>query len=194
MSNEKSKALYTKLYWAFTTFMLLSAMPLGIVLILVKLFERRRKRRTATFFHPVSGAPVGAMTTRGLDLPPVRESLELASKQMRRRTLIGGVLFVLCLGLMALCALNSIGLWTIFWCTFCSGYLFWTGLRTLFSVSRFRDYIHIMEKKPILSVAELASQTGLSEKQIQSDWGNVEFLDLIPGIFWDRKQNILYCF
>ena len=43
MSNEKHQELYTKIFWIFTTFMLLSAMPLGIVLILVKLLERRRK-------------------------------------------------------------------------------------------------------------------------------------------------------
>jgi len=194
MTNEKSQALYTRLYWIFTTCMLLSAMPLGIVLILVKLFERRNKRRTVTFFHPASGAPTGAQTTRRLQTPPVRDALDQASKKMRRRTLTGGVLFVLCLSLMALCAMNGIGLWMIFWCTFCSAVYFYTGLHTLFSVSRFRDYVQIMEKKPIMTVAELAARTGLSEKQIRSDWGNVEFMDLLPGIFWDRKQNTLFCF
>ena len=70
MTNEKSQALYTKLYWIFTTFMLLSAMPLGIVLILVKLFERRRKRLSKKVFHPVAGSPVGAQTTCPSLAPP----------------------------------------------------------------------------------------------------------------------------
>ena len=169
MTNVQSQALYTKLYWCFTTFMLLSAMPLGIVLILVKLFERRRNRRNKKLFQPAPGSPIGAQTTHSVHTRPFRESLEDAGRKMRRRILTGGVLFALCLGLMVLCALNGIGLWTIFWCTFCSGYLFWTGLHTLFSVNRFRDYIDIMEKKPILSVEELAKQTGLSEKRIRTD-------------------------
>ena len=194
MTNEQSQALYTKLYWCFTTFMLLSAMPLGIVLILTKLFERRRKRRNKNVFHPVAGAPVGAQTTHGLHTPPLRESLEKAVKQMRRRTAAGLVLVILCLGLMALCALNGIGLWTIFWCTFCSGYLFWTGLHTLFSVSRFRNYLDIMEKTPIISVSDLSERTGLSAKQIRTDTNNVEFMDLLPGVFRDRKQDTLFCF
>ena len=193
MTNEKSQALYVKVYWAFTTFMLLSAIPLGVLLILVKLFEGRRKRRTAKFFRPVSGAPTGAQTTRGLQIPPVRESLEDASRKMRRRTLAGLVLSAACLGLMAVCAMNGIGLWTIFWCSFCSLCLLFTGLNTLLSVSRFRNYIDVMEKAPILSVAELSAQTGLSERQIRRDWGSVEFMDLIPGIFWDRKQDVLFC-
>ena len=31
MTTKKSQETYTKIYWVFTTFMLLSAMPLGIV-------------------------------------------------------------------------------------------------------------------------------------------------------------------
>ena len=194
MTNEKSQELYTKIYWIFTTVMLLSAMPLGIVLILTKLFERRRKRRNKKIFHPIAGSPVGAQTTHSVHTRPLRESLEESGKKMRRRTLIGGALCVLCLALMALCALNGIGLWTIFWCTFCSGYLFWTGLHALFSLSRFRDYLGIMEKTPIISVSDLSARTGLSEKQIRTDTNNVEFMELLPGVFRDRKQDTIFCF
>ena len=194
MSNEKHQELYTKIFWIFTTFMLLSAMPLGIVLILVKLLERRRKGKAKKVFHPVADAPLGAQTIHPGTSSPIRESLEEASKKMRRRTATGLVLSVLSLGLMAFCTANDINLWMIFWCSFCSLYLLCTGLHYLFSVSRFRNYVSIMEKRPVMSVSDMAAATGLKEKTIRQDWMNVEFMDLLPGIFWDRKQDILFCF
>jgi len=194
MTNEKSQALYTKLYWVFTTFMLLSAMPLGIVLILVKLFERRKKRLSRKIFHPLPGTPAGAQTTRSAHTRPVRESLEEASQKMRRRVGKGLVLSIVCAGLLAMCAMNDISLWTIGWSLFCSLTYFFTGLHTLFSLSRFRNYIAVMEKKPIMSVAELATLTELAEKQIRADWAQVEFMELIPGTFLDRNQDVLFCF
>ena len=90
--------------------------------------------------------------------------------------------------------MNGISLWTIGWSLFCSLTYFYTGLHTLFSVSRFRNYLAVMEKKPIMTVAELAARSGLSEKQIRTDWAQVEFMELIPGSFLDRTQDVLYCF
>ena len=194
MTAKKSQETYTKIYWAFTTFMLLSAMPLGIVLIFVKLFERRRKGKVKKVFRPVSDAPLGAQTIRPGASSPVRESLEEASRKMRRRTATGLVLSVLSLALMAFCAVNDINLWMIFWCSFCSLYLLYTGLHYLFSVSRFRDYVSIMEKRPVMSVGDMAAATGLSEKTIKTDWMNVEFMELLPGIFFDRSRDLLFCF
>ena len=186
MAYRKNQDTYTKIYWVFTTFMLLSAMPLGIVLIFVKLFERRRKGKTKKVFRPVADAPLGAQTVRPGISSPTRESLEEASKKMRRRTATGLVLSVLSFGLMAFCAVNNINLWMIFWCTFCSVYLLSTGLRYLISVNRFRDYVSIMEKKPAMTVGDLSAATGLKEKTIRRDWMDVEFMELLPGIFFDR--------
>ena len=194
MSNEKQQALYTKIFWVFTTFMLLSAMPLGIVLIFVKLFERRRKGKVKKVFRPVAGAPLGAQTIRPGTSNPIKESLEDASKKMRRRTATGLVLSVLSLALMAFCVRNNINLWMTFWCCFCSVYLLSTGLSYLISVSRFRDYVSIMEKRPVMSVADMAAATGLKEKTIKVDWMNVEFMELLPGIFFDRQRDLLFCF
>jgi len=194
MTNEKSQDLYTKIYWIFTAFMLLSAMPLGIVLIFVKLLERRKKRLSKKIFHPVPGTPAGTQTTRSVHTRPVRESLEEASQKMRRRVGLGLVLSIVCAGLLAVCAMNDISLWTIGWSLFCSLTYFFTGLHTLFSLSRFRNYLAVMEKKPILTVAELAALTGLAEKQIRTDWTQVEFMELLPGTFLDRKQDTLFCF
>ena len=194
MAYRKNQDIYTKIYWAFTTFMLLSAMPLGIVLIFVKLFERRRKGKAKKVFRPVADAPLGAQTVRPGISSPTRESLEEASKKMRRRTATGLVLSVLSFGLMAFCAVNNINLWMIFWCTFCSVYLLSTGLRYLISVNRFRDYVSIMEKKPAMTVGDLSAATGLKEKTIRRDWMDVEFMELLPGIFFDRKRDLLFCF
>lgn len=194
MTTRKSQETYTKVYWVFTTFMLLSAMPLGIVLILVKLFERRRKGKAKKVFRPVAGAPMGAQTIHPGTSSPVRESLEEASKKMLRRTVTGLVLSVLSLGLMAFCAMNDINLWMIFWCTFCSVYLLSTGLSYLISVNRFRNYVSIMEKRPVMSVADMAAAAELKENTIRQDWMNVEFMELLPGIFFDRNQDLLFCF
>ena len=194
MTNRISQETYTKIYWAFTTFMLLSAMPLGIVLIFVKLFERRRKGKERKVFHPVADAPLGAQTIHPGTSSPIRESLEEASKKMRRRTATGLVLSVLSFGLMAFCAMNDINLWMIFWCTFCSVYLLSTGLSYLISVNRFRNYVSIMEKHPVMSVGDMAAATGLKEKTIRQDWMNVEFMELLPGIFFDRQRDLLFCF
>ena len=147
MTTKQSQETYTKIYWVFTTFMLLSAMPLGIVLIFVKLFERRRKGKARKVFHPVADAPLGAQTIHPGTSSPIRESLEEASKKMRRRTATGLVLSVLSFGLMAFCAMNNINLWMIFWCTFCSVYLLSTGLSYLISVNRFRDYVSIIKAR-----------------------------------------------
>ena len=119
MSNEKQQALYTKIFWIFTTFMLLSAMPLGIVLILVKLLERRRKGKAKRVFRPVPGAPVGAQTIRPGVSNPIQESLEEASRKMRRRVTVGVILTILCAVLTSVCAANDISLWTIGWSLFC---------------------------------------------------------------------------
>ena len=193
MTAKKSQETYTKIYWAFTTFMLLSAMPLGIVLIFVKLFERRRKGKVKKVFRPVSDAPLGAQTIRPGTSSPIRESLEEASKKMRRRTATGLVLSLLSFGLMAFCAMNDINLWMTFWCCFCSVYLLSTGLSYLISVSRFRNYVAIMKKRPVMSVSDMAAATGLSEKTIKTDWMNVEFMELLPGIFFDRSRDLLFC-
>lgn len=194
MTNEKSQALYTKIYWIFTTFMLLSAMPLGIVLILVKLFERRRKGKAKRTFRPVAGAPAGAQTIRPGTSSPVRESLDGAAKKMRRRVAVGVVLTVLCTVLTSVCAANDISLWTIGWSLFCSAYYMFTGLDYVASVGRFRGYIDAMEKKPVMTVGEMACVTGRKETVIRRDWMNVEFMELLPGIFFDRKQDMLFCF
>ena len=194
MTTRKSQETYTKVYWVFTTFMLLSAMPLGIVLILVKLFERRRKGKAKKVFHPVAGSPPGAQTIHPGTSSPIRESLGDAGKKMRRRTVTGLVLSVLSFGLMVFCAMNDINLWMIFWCTFCSVYLLSTGLSYLISVNRFRDYVSIMEKRPVMTVADMATATELKEKTIRQDWMNVEFMELLPGIFFDRKRDLLFCF
>ena len=194
MTNEKSQALYTKIFWVFTTFMLLSAMPLGIVLILVKLFERRRKGKAKRTFHPVAGAPAGAQTIRPGTSSPVRESLDGAVKKMRRRAVTGLVLVVFCFGLLFFCSEYGINLWLSGWSLFCSFYYMTTGLQYVSSVGRFRDYVAVMEKKPVMTVGEMASVTGLKEKTIRQDWMNVEFMELLPGIFFDRKQDMLFCF
>ena len=194
MTTKQSQETYTKIYWVFTTFMLLSAMPLGIVLIFVKLFERRRKGKAKKVFHPVADAPLGAQTIHPGTSSPIKESLEEAGKKMRRRTATGLVLSLLSFGLMAFCAMNDINLWMTFWCCFCSVYLLSTGLSYLFSVSRFRDYVSIMEKRPVMSVGDMAAATGLKEKTIKTDWMNVEFMELLPGIFFDRNRDLLFCF
>ena len=194
MTNEKYQSLYTKIFWIFTTFMLLSAMPLGIVLILVKLFERRRKGKAKRTFRPVAGAPAGAQTIRPGTSSPVRESLDGAVKKMRRRVVAGLVLCAVCTALTALCAANNISLWTIGWSLFCSAYYMFTGVHYVTSVSRFRSYVAIMEKKPVMSVSDMATAAGLKEKVIRQDWMNVEFMELLPGIFFDRRQDILFCF
>ena len=116
MTTKQSQETYTKIYWVFTTFMLLSAMPLGIVLIFVKLFERRRKGKAKKVFHPVADAPLGAQTIHPGTSSPIKESLEEAGKKMRRRTATGLVLSLLSFGLMAFCAMNDINLWMTFWC------------------------------------------------------------------------------
>ena len=194
MTAKKSQETYTKIYWVFTTFMLLSAMPLGIVLIFVKLFERRRKGKVKKVFRPVAGAPLGAQTIRPGTSNPIKESLEDASKKMRRRTATGLVLSVLSLALMAFCVRNNINLWMTFWCSFCSVYLLSTGLSYLISVSRVRNYVSVMEKRPVMSVGDMAAATGLKEKTIKTDWMNVEFMELLPGIFFDRSRGLLFCF
>ena len=194
MTTRKSQETYTKVYWIFTTFMLLSAMPLGIVLILVKLFERRRKGKAKKVFHPVAGAPVGAQTIHPGTSSPIRESLEDAGKKMRRRVVIGLVLVILCTVLTSICAANDISLWTIGWSLFCSAYYMFTGLQYAASVGRFRNYVSIMEKHPVMSVADMAAATGLQEKTIRRDWMNVEFMELLPGIFFDRNRDLLFCF
>ena len=194
MTNEKHQALYTKIFWVFTTFMLLSAMPLGIVLILVKLFERRRKGKAKRTFRPVAGAPAGAQTIRPGTSSAVRESLEAAVKKMRRRVVIGLVLVAFCFGLLFFCSEHNINLWLSGWSLFCSIYYMTSGLHYLASVGRFRSYTDVMKKKPVMTVTEMAAATGLKEKTIRQDWMNVEFMELLPGIFWDRKQDILFCF
>ena len=194
MSNEKHQELYTKIFWIFTTFMLLSAMPLGIVLILVKLFERRRKGKAKRVFRPVPGAPVGAQTIRPGVSSPIRECLDDASHKMRRRVTVGVILTILCAVLTSVCAANDISLWTIGWSLFCSAYYMFTGLQYVSSVGRFRGYIDAMEKKPVMTVGEMAAATGRKETVIRRDWMNVEFMELLPGIFFDRKQDMLFCF
>lgn len=193
MAYKKNQETYTKIYWVFTTFMLLSAMPLGIVLIFVKLFERRKKRR-APVFRPVADAPLGAQTTRNTALRPLAVELEEASRKMRRRAGTGLVLFVFSIWLQLLCVRNDINVWTACWCVFVSACYMFTGLNALFSISRFREYLPAMTTRPVMSVDELASATGLREKQIRQDFANLEFMDLLSGAFLDRERDLVFCF
>lgn len=194
MTYRKSQKTYTKLYWLFTALMLLTAMPLGLVLILVKLFERRKKPLAKITFHPVLGAPFGAQTTLRYSPSHVQESVAEAAKKMSRRAK-NGLRLVLVSGLLlAVCAMNSINLWTPCCCLFVSLFYMCTGLQTLVSVSRFQEYAAAMDAQPVIPLGTLAAKTGRSEKQIRTDMERLEFMELIPGAFLDRDRALLFCF
>ena len=194
MTTRTSQETYTKIYWVFTTFMLLSAMPLGIVLILVKLFERRRKGKAKKVFHPVAGAPVGAQTCQNATLRPLSVELEEATKKMRLRTATGLVLVIFSAGLLYFCYEHHINLWTSFWCQFCSLLLWVTGSGTLSSLRRFRKYAAAMAPLPAMDVEELSAKTGISSGCIRCDLRNLAFMELIPNAFLDEERDILFCF
>ena len=194
MTSSMNQETYTKIYWVFTTFMLLSAMPLGIVLILVKLFERRRKGKAKKVFHPVAGAPVGAQTCQNATLRPLSVELEEATKKMRLRTATGLVLVIFSAGLLYFCYEHHINLWTSFWCQFCSLLLWVTGSGTLSSLRRFRKYAAAMAPLPAMDVEELSAKTGISSGCIRCDLRNLAFMELIPNAFLDEERDILFCF
>ena len=194
MTSRMSQETYTKIYWVFTTFMLLSAMPLGIVLILVKLFERRRKGKAKKVFHPVAGAPLGAQTCQNATLRPLSVELEEATKKMRSRCVIGLVLVAVSFGLLFFCSNNGINLWLSGWCLFCSMFYTITGLQTLKSISRFQNYVSIMGSRPAISVEELSQKVGRKDKEIRSALKQLAFMELIPNAFLDEKRDILFCF
>ena len=193
MAYKKNQETYTKIYWVFTTFMLLSAMPLGIVLIFVKLFERRKKRR-APVFRPVADAPLGAQTTRNTALRPLAVELEEASKKMRRRAGMGLVLTAISAGLLYFCFRYDISLWTAFWCLFCSLYCLATGFHTLSSVRRFRKYVAAMAPRTAVPVEELSAETGITPGCIRTDLNALAFMELIPNAILDENRDILFCF
>ena len=193
MANKKHRETYTKVYWLFTTFMLLTAPPLGLVLIFAKLTEMIKKRRAGAAL-PLADTPIGARTAACATLPPVQVTLEDASRKMRRRVGIGLVLFVLSIGLQLLCLRNNINVWTACWCVFVSAYYMSMGLHALFSISRFREYLPAMTARPVMTVSELATVTGLKERQIRQDFANLEFMELLPNAFWDRERDLVFCF
>ena len=194
MTAKKSQETYTKIYWAFTTFMLLSAMPLGIVLIFVKLFERRRKGKAKKVFHPVAGTPLGAQTCQNATLRPLSVELDEAAKKMRRRTVTGLFLSIFSAGLLYFCYEYHISMWTSFWCQFCSLFLWVTGSGTLSSLRRFRKYAAAMAPHPAVGVEELSAKTGISSGCIRCDLRNMAFMELIPNAFLDEDRDILFCF
>lgn len=187
MTILKSQDTYTKLFWIYTAVMMLIATPLALVLVFVKLFSVRAKKNAD--FRPAPGSPLGARTTAR---SAAAIGLNQASKKMRRRTLVGAVLSVACLGTMVLCAMNGISLRIIFFCTFSSAFYLFTGLNALFSLSRFRDYAAAMAAVPSMTVAQLAQTTGLAEKQIRQDMVNLEFMDMLPGAVFDRGQDLIF--
>lgn len=193
MTYHKSQDIYTKLYWLFTGLMLLTAIPLAIVLIVVKLFEVRRKRRAAVF-RPVLNAPLGAQTTVRPDARSVQEQLQTASGKMRRRAGLGLVLVIVSSALLVFCRMNGINLWTAGCCLFVSSYYMFTGLHTLFAISRFRDYAAAMGSQPVMPLSGLSAKTGLKERQIRADLAQLEFMALLPNAVLDRDRNLLFCF
>lgn len=182
MANYKQKNdSGTKLYWAVTAVMLLTAMPVGIVMILFKLFEKKGQPvKSQVRFD----TPLGARTTGGAEAR-VRQSWQEAlaplQKKSKHRIRWGGVLTLFFALVLTVVMGDAFPLLredpTLFlseiWFPLCafavSGAYALTGENLRKRLNRWRTYLSMMGPRRSIPVAVLAKAAGLKQTAVCRD-------------------------
>jgi hypothetical protein len=177
MANyKKTTDTGTKLYWAATAFMLITAMPVGIAMIVFKLFETKKQGRP----QAAPDTPVGARTTAGIGAQArkaVQEILAPLQKKANHRIRFGTALTVF----FGFCAALSLGslrqgpevFLSEVWPTLCSAgvsgayLLSGTGLRK--KLRRYRTYLPLISSRPAVPLQMLAAAVNTSPGKVRRD-------------------------
>ena len=177
--NQKNEQ-NTKLYWVLAAFMLLTATPIGIVMILFKLMETKKQGKPQ--MDP--GTPMGAKTTAGTSAQRKTkhtDSLAPLQKKAAHRVKVGGILtaiftlvFFTCLG-DGLMWLPDEPMWFLeeIWFPLCaavsSGVYLGTGLRLRKRLRRWRNYLAMIGHRRTMPVSTLASATNTAPAKVRDD-------------------------
>lgn len=181
MANKTKKAEQSaKLYWIFTAFMLLTATPIGIVMIIFKLMETKKQGKPQIDYD----TPVGAKTTAGTRaqagsrqadvLSPMQKKADHRIKVGGGLTALFGLIFAICVG-DGLLYLPSQPMWFLeeIWFPLCaavsSGVYLGTGLNLRKKVRRFRNYLSMIGRRRTIPVSALASAANRSANQVRED-------------------------
>ena len=181
MANKTKKSEQNaKLYWIFTAFMLLTATPIGIILILFKLMETKKQGKPQIDYD----TPVGAKTTAGTraqarskassPLTPMQKKAEHRVKVGSILTAIFALIFALCLG-DGLPYLPEEPMWFLeeIWFPLCaavsSGLYLGSGLNLRKKVRRFRNYLSMIGRRRTIPVSTLAAAANRSANKVRED-------------------------
>lgn len=181
MANNKQKnETQAKLYWAFTALMLLTATPIGIILIIFKLMETKKQGKPQIAYD----TPVGAKTTAGTRAQTRSKRADVLTpmhKKAEKRIKIGGILtaiftliFAICLG-DGLMYLPEEPMWFLeeIWFPLCatvsSGLFLGTGLRLRKKVRRFRSYLSMIGRRSTVPVSALATAANRAPSKVRED-------------------------
>ena len=181
MANKTKKSEQNaKFYWIFTAFMLLTATPIGIILIVFKLMETKKQGKPQIDY----GTPVGAKTTTGARAKTRSEALSSLApmqKKAEHRVKVGGILTAI----FALALFAAIGdslmwlpgepMWFLeeIWFPLCaavsSGLYLGSGLKLRKKVRRFRNYLSMIGHRSAMSVSALASAANTVPGKVRED-------------------------
>ena len=203
MANNKQKSEnQAKLYWVFTAFMLLTATPIGIILILFKLMETKKQGKPQIDYD----TPVGAKTTAGTWAQSRAKRTDVLTpmhKKAEHRIKVGGVLtaifalvFATCVG-DGLMYLPGDPMWFLeeIWFPLCaavsSGLYLGTGLRLRKQVRRFRNYLSMIGHRHTISVGTLATAANRSADKVRADLETMLDEGILSEGFLDYRSDQL---
>ena len=179
-NNTKKSEQQTKAYWIFTAFMLLTATPVGIFLILFKLLQTKKQGKPQI----AQDTPVGARTTAGTrsqakvrstdTLAPLHKKAEYRFKVGGGLTALFGLILATCFG-DGLLYLPNQPMWFLeeIWfplcCTVSSGIYLASGISLRKKVRRFRKYLSMIGHRITMPVSTLASAANIPAARVRED-------------------------
>jgi len=177
MANYKQKNDNgDKLYWAITAVMLITAAPVGVVMVLFKLFESRNQTGT----RAGTATPVGARTTAGAGAQArkaVKDILAPMQKKATHRTRLGTALTLLFL----FCVSVSLGSLTqgleaffsdvfpLLCCAAVSAAYLLSGVGLRKKLRRYRTYLPLIARRPAVPIQTLAAAVNAGPGRVRND-------------------------
>lgn len=203
MANKTQKSeTQAKLYWIFTGLMLLTATPIGIIMVIFKLIETKKQGKPQVDY----GTPVGAKTTAGAGARArknAKDALAPLQKKAAHRVRVGGILtvffaFMLAVSMGDAFALLSHGfldflaeVWPMLCCTAVCGAYLATGLNLRKKLRRFRSYLSMIGYRQTVPVQSLATAARIAPATVREDLEEMLDLGLFSEGFLDYNSDRL---
>ena len=192
MANRSKQTKNAKLYWIVTALMLITATPVGLVMIAAKLFETKKQGKPQIDYD----IPLGARTTAGSGSSKAdrKDPLAPLQKKARWRIRFGGLLtaiFVLALPASFATAAGFADVWLSLCCAGASAVYLLSGLNLRKALRRYRNYLSMIGLRRSIAVSTLASAANTAPARVRADLEAMLDTGVLSEGFLDHNSDRL---